>query len=39
MATTAVCRAAVKQQDVDQAPQVVVDHLEELARQIGRAHV
>ena len=36
MATTAVRRTAVKQQDADAASQVVVDHLEELARQGAR---
>jgi putative transposase len=36
MATTAVGGTAVKQLDADQAQQVVVDHLEELARQGAR---
>ena len=36
MATTAVRRAAVKQQEAEPAQQVVVDHLEELARQGAR---
>src|SRR5512140_266562 len=36
MATTAVRRAAVKQQEADQGQPVVADHLEELARQGAR---
>jgi putative transposase len=36
MATTAVRRAAVKPQDAEQVQQLVVDHLEELARQGAR---
>ena len=36
MGTTAVRRVAVKQQDAGEAGQVVVDHLEELARQGAR---